>query len=130
MIKNILVTLLVVTSSSAMAEWVEIGGKLPDVVVYSNPATIRHENNMINMWVLHDFKTFQVSPKGKFYRSIRALGEYDCRNYKFKTLALSIHSGSMASGETLFQSNDPTDWMPVPPETTNEMLFNVACKKM
>src|SRR5258706_15525990 len=53
--KPVLILLLVVVSSSATSEWVEIG-KTDAYIYYVDPATIRRNGELVKMWSLLDFK--------------------------------------------------------------------------
>jgi hypothetical protein len=46
--KLILILLLAVLSSSAMAEWIKVGAN-DNSTIYADPATIRKEGNMVKM---------------------------------------------------------------------------------
>ena len=61
----ILITLLLLSSGPAYAEWVlvEKNNDLVEVMaVYADPDTIRRKGDLVTMWTLHDFKTMQTSP--------------------------------------------------------------------
>lgn len=51
--KAILMILLAVVSSSAVAEWVQFGGN-ETITIYVDPATIHKAGNMVKMWFLYD----------------------------------------------------------------------------
>ncbi|MCH6585257.1 MAG: hypothetical protein IH810_05440, partial [Proteobacteria bacterium] len=58
--KVILMILLAVVSSSAMAEWVEVAeSEAGTFIAYAESATIQKTDNIVNMWVLIDYNTTQ-----------------------------------------------------------------------
>jgi len=78
--KAILIMLLAVVSSSAMAEWVSLGESGDKTLTnYADPATIRKSGNRVKMWSLYDFKTVQVR-----FRSVRLQIEYDCKEEEYR----------------------------------------------
>lgn len=126
--KTILLMLLAVVSSSAAAAWVEFG-RYDDgnTIGYTDPATIRKEGSMAKMWALLDFKTVQVSAKGKPFMSARMQSEYDCKEPKMRVLYSAIHSENMAAGRAVASTSEPGKWRPVLPDSTLEDLRKFAC---
>ena len=75
----LLITLLVLSSGPAYAEWVRIGEN--DRSVGWADTAIRRSGDMVEMWVLFDYKSIQSSPRsGKRYFSEKAQREIDCRS--------------------------------------------------
>jgi hypothetical protein len=124
--KAVLMLLLGVLSSSAAAEWVEVGGN-ESATTYADPATIRRAGNMVRMWHLLDYAKARGIKGIKPHLSVRMLDEYDCAQERARTLSFSLHSGSMGEGEVVGASNNPGNWRPVPPDTLVETLRGFAC---
>jgi hypothetical protein len=122
--------LLLTFSSSAWAEWVEIGSAADDsFILYANPSTIRKNGSMVKMWILHDLVNGQ-GYRGKTYFSSRAQTECDCQGERFRILAFSSHSGKMGRGDTVYLDNTPSDpWSPVAPGSIAEIFWKFACGK-
>jgi len=110
--------------SSAAAEWVKVGGD-EDVTVYANPASIRKAGHMVKTWLLSDYKTPDVLQ----YLSRKYQHEYDCKEERFRTLYMAFHTGSMGEGTFDVMISEPVSWMPVPPDSTLEPLWQFACGK-
>ena len=56
-----LITLLVLNSGPAYAEWVSIdANNQRGRTVYTDPDTIRLKGDVVTMWSLHDYKTIQT----------------------------------------------------------------------
>ena len=124
--------MLVVVSSSAMAEWVEITMTYEGTItVYVDPATIRKSGNNVKMWRLADFNSVQeVSTDTKFL-SQKSQQEYDCKEEQTRTLYFSWHSENMGRGEIVHLDDEPDqNWSPVAPESANEFLWKFACGKL
>ena len=124
--KTILTMLLAVLSSSAVAEWIEVGGN-ETTAIYADPATIRKMGNMVKMWHLLDYMNTRGIEGFKPYISVKVQDEYDCKQERTRTLAISLHSGNMGEGEVLGTSTAPGNWRPVPPDTLVETLREFAC---
>ena len=91
-----LITLLVVSSVPAYAEWVEVAesGKSTN---YADLETIRRNGNFGKMWVLYDIKAIK-NYKGKSYLSLKAQVEYNCTEEQVRTLVEYRYSGQMGTG--------------------------------
>ena len=82
--KAILMMILAVVSSSAMAEWDKLGATNVSTV-YVEPTTIRKSVNKVKMWSLENFNSVQVVI-GKKYLSTKTQDEYDCKEEQYRTL--------------------------------------------
>jgi hypothetical protein len=120
------VLLLAAVSSSAAAEWAEIASN-PTFTTYANRMTIRKAGDRVRMWDLTDFRAVKVSASGKNYVSSKIEAEYDCKEWQFRILFFSDHSGKMGTGEVVYRDADPCRWQPVFPSTISEALWNIAC---
>ena len=103
--KTILMLLLAVVSSSAMAEWVYISQtekEEPLLATYADPDTIRKEGNTIKMWILHDFNALRLN-----FISSRIKEEYACKEKKQRILFMAFYTGHMGGGETIAIITDP-----------------------
>jgi hypothetical protein len=121
--KGLLLASLLVTSS-AWAEWVRLGGS-GDSTIYVDPASIRRDGDMRKAWDIVDLQTRSKSGAMSF----RGMNEYDCKNERRRALAVSAHSGSMASGDTLTSISDIGDWKEIPPNTANAAILKAVCDK-
>ena len=84
----LLTLMLVVISSSVMAEWVEVG-KSKNFIVYVDSASIRRSGNMVKVWSLHDYKIAQGSVP---YKSSTLEREHDCKEKQARQLFLVFYS--------------------------------------
>jgi Surface-adhesin protein E len=124
----LLITLLVLSSAPAYAEWVEIAATDYGMTVYVDPDTIRHEGNLVKMWELFDHKTTQTIGVGLFM-SLKDQREYDCTKGRFRVVTFTQFSGNMGSGKLGYSNSDETKWIPVAPQTMNQTLWKFACSK-
>ena len=129
--KVILMMLLTVMSSSAMAEWVFVAETEKEIegaealTVYADPDTIRKTGNRVKMWSLLDYN---MAEEELGTISVRQKEEYDCKEKQLRALFQSFHTGHMADGETVLIKNERGDWEPVLPDSAAEAVFEFACR--
>ncbi len=123
--------LLLTFSSSAWAEWVNIGsGADGSFIIYADPNTIRKNGSMVKMWELVDYVNAQVhKSSGRTYFSVKHQAEYDCQGERFRSLAYLSYSGKMGGGEPIYNDYDPGQWKPVAPGSVGEGLWELVCGK-
>ena len=128
MTRLLLITLLLLSSAPAYAEWVEVaeGGKF---TTYADPETIRGKGSFVKMWVLYNSKTIQTNQAGKSFLSLKAQNEYDCAEEQYRQLAEYLYSGSMGDGEMVYSNTDLAKWSPVMPSSLSQANLKFACKK-
>lgn len=124
--KIILMLLLAIVSSSALADWVRVGTTSGEEL-YANPASIRKAGNLARMWDMTNHKA-KKSFEGRWYQSVRGLSEYDCQQGVSRVLAFSLHSLSFGKGEVIFNDASPHDWFPIPPGSVVDAMRQFACK--
>lgn len=125
--KAILMMLLAVVSSSALAQLVEIGND-KTITIHADPATIQRVGNKVIMWEVGDFKGANVAG-GKSFRSMRKQQEYECKEKQIRTLRTILFSDSMGKGEVVHADHKPRNWEPISPGSYGDFLWRTACKK-
>jgi hypothetical protein len=135
----LLITLLVLSSVPAYAEWVVVEKDylLPGLqTVYVDPDTIRREGNLVTMWQLIDFKSMQGNAgMGPFgfgphrFLSTKTHKQFDCAGKRLRLLAFTEFSRGMGTGIPANGYVDSSNWLPVEPESINQALWGVACGK-
>lgn len=106
-----------------MAEWVKVAADVDEVTYYADPDTIRESGNMVKMWVMKDYKIAEKLG----VLSARSKHELDCNKKQYRNLFISLHSGHMGRGETLFIQNERGDWDEVPPDSIIGSVLDFAC---
>ena len=125
----LLTALLVLSSGPAYAEWVKVSGnEQGDMTVYVNPDTVRRKEEMVEMWVLFDFKTTHTVA-GHLMLSIKGQEEYDCDGKRRRVLTFSEFSGNMGGGKEINSTSQEGTWVPVAPESVVQTLWTFACGK-
>jgi hypothetical protein len=126
--KVILMLLLAIVSSSAMADWVAVDHN-KYATGYANPATIVKDGNIAKMWTLVDCKTTTFFSGGSPFMSIKSQEEFDCKERKLRTLVYTLHAVKMGEGEVIFRDSNPRKWEPVLPGSAMEDFLKIACGK-
>jgi hypothetical protein len=124
----LLITLLLLSSGPAYAEWMSLGESDAGTTVYADPATMRREGDLVKMEVLFDFKTIQTKA-GVSYLSAQAHMEYDCAEQRFGGHAVMYFSDNMGRGTLRDRSSAKGKWLPVSPGSLDHALWKLACGK-
>lgn len=120
--KRIVLTVLLVVSALARAQWVSFAEN-DAAHYYLDPKTVSMKGRLRQVWELQDLKE---SYRGA--NSFRTLVEYDCQTRKSRTLAFSVHTKTMAAGSTLESSTQPWDWQDIAPESASELVLRLLCQ--
>ena len=121
----LLILILTVISSSAIAEWAE-AGRSKNSIVYYDPATIRISGSKVIIWSLHDYKTARGQIE---YRSVTLESEYDCIKKQSRRLFLALYRKNMGTGTTVRKDVEPRSWLPIAAGTIKESMWKTACRK-
>ena len=129
----LLITLLVLSSVPAYAEWVAVEKHYlsPGLqTVHVDPDSIRREGNLVTLWQLIDFKWMQGNPRGTpRFLSTKTHKQFDCAKKRLRLLAFTEFSRPMGTGIRDDGYVDKGNWIPVEPESMNQALWEVACGK-
>ena len=123
----ILMVLLAVVSSNAMAEWESIDVD-DDSTTYIDKSTIRKHDQFAKMWTMFDYRKQQKDSHG-ISKSQTMLIEFDCDDEQFRFLAINYYSGKNGQGKSTFTNSKSSDFSPVPPHTKIQVAFDIACVK-
>jgi hypothetical protein len=126
--KLVLILMLAIASTSAMAEWtkVDLLSLKDGITHYVDLTTIIKAGNKAKMWQLND----NESAKTRVGRlSMKTQKEYDCGEEKIRTLTRTLFSGNMGTGVVRYSSGDrkPSNWSPVEPGSSVEVFWKIAC---
>lgn len=122
--KSFLLACLMLVTCPAWSEWVFFA-KSGDSDIYIDPTTIRKDGDRRIVWSLQDLSV--ADRDGELSR--RARSEYGCKDERTRFLSFSEHSGGMASGKTLYRSDDPGQWKNVAPGTVGALFLAYLCAK-
>jgi len=125
MTRLLLITLLVLSSGPAYAEWVSIG-TTDKVILYIDLDTIRRKGDRVRLWHLHDFKTVETV-NGDSILSIKMQSEIECLEERIRMLAGHSFSSNMGGGEVVYSDTDEKKWEPIVPDSSNQALWKVVC---
>ena len=123
--RTLLLISICFVTGSAWADWVRVTGNA-ELTYYIDPATIRKDGNLRKVWSILDLKE---PDKKSGELSSRTRQEYDCKEERYRFLSMTEHSGQMATGNTLKNINEPSEWWDVPPKSMNEIVLKAVCSK-
>ena len=124
-----LITLLLVSSGPANAEWVSIdANNQRGRTVYTDPDTIRLKGDVVTMWSLNDYRTRQTMGSTS-YLSSKVQTEYDCAEERIRTLASTFFSGNMGSGDVVYSIAKEGEWQLLEPGSLGQSEWEIACDK-
>jgi hypothetical protein len=122
--KTIMLSLLLLASGAACAEWVVAAGT-NEYTVYIDPATIRKDGNLRKVWEIHDHN--QPKQNGEMSRLVKY--EYDCKTERRNLLSISTHAEPIGKGKTIWSPGSAIaiDWREIPPGTDAWAVLNRVC---
>jgi hypothetical protein len=124
-----LITLLVLSSGPAYAEWVSSSANNQSGrTVYTDPDTVRLKGDVVTMWSLNDYKTKQRMGNTS-YLSYKVQTEYDCAEERIRKLESTFFSGNMGSGVVVYSITKEGKWQQVEPGSLGQSEWDVACDK-
>jgi hypothetical protein len=123
----LLLTLLLLSSGPAYAEWVKINEN-DTFTVYVDPGTIHRKGDLVKMWMLYDYKTLQ-SATGVAHLSDSIQLEANCIEKLQRRLAYTWWSGNMRGGNVVFNHSGEGNWIPIGPGTVGHTVWSFACGK-
>jgi hypothetical protein len=126
----LLITLLVLSSIPAYAEWVAVEKDylIPGLqTLYVDPDTISREGNLVTMWQLIDFKWMQGGRSPTRFSSAKTHKQFVCAENRLRLLAFTEFSRGMGTGIPADGYVDTGNWLSVEPESINHALWEVAC---
>lgn len=126
MARLILLTLTLLGSVPAYAEWVLVSSS-ENMIVYMDPDTVRRKENIVKVWDLEDFKTLQTRGAISFL-STKSLMMYDCTEEQYRILAIYEYPGQMGSGTPVSSFTDPSKWVPVMPGSVGYVKWRILCE--
>lgn len=106
--KDILMLLLAVVSSNAMAAWVQSSGGM-HYSYYYDPATISGNGNIAQMFTMYDYEKPITLGAGKMM-SKTMQNEYHCKKEMFRSVTISGYSGNMGGGKVIVTIKGDDKW--------------------
>jgi len=121
--KTLLLTLVLLVTSSAWADWVPVAGNAT-AEVYVDLTSVRKDGNLRKVWKLMNFKQ-----RDKFgYMSYRSRGEYDCKEERYRFLAIIAHTNAMGEGGVGYNEPfPPSPWREIAPGNSDEDILKLVC---
>ena len=126
MLRVILMMLLSVVSSSAMAEWTPFDTGTS--TEYVDLESIQKSGSRVKIWFLTNFEE-PIEAGSLKVSSMKHQVEFDCEERQIRGLYMSFHSGRMGEGGIVDQTLKVGEWMPIVPSSVNSVEAKIACGK-
>jgi hypothetical protein len=123
--QTLLALLLVLTTSSAVAEWSQVARSVEATIFYDRDS-LRKSGSMVKMWTLTNFTSTEVI-EGKSHRSAKSHYEYDCAEERYRLLATIFYELPGGNGKVTASEASLGPWYPVAPQSMAQRLWKVAC---
>ena len=125
---KLILMMLTVASSSAMADWVKVFTSEDNKMNYYADPPSKHDSqvNTVTMWSLNDLNAAR-SLDSKPYLSLVLEKEYNCKDKQDRLLYSAYHSGNMGGREVLLTKYEDKKWAPIQPNTPSDALWEIAC---
>jgi hypothetical protein len=133
----ILCFIAVIFSSSAIAEWTQLGDEVVKSVGMDTGRGVKtfvmrdgidKTGQWVVMWTLRDYES-PVKVRGKKHFSSKSLEEYDCKNMEYKTLSFYWFSRQRAKGVVVYSETYHGDMRPIIPNSIANASWKIACGK-
>lgn len=128
----ILYSILILFTSSATADWLQIQdfvGKGRDIKVFVDTETISRHGDRVTMWSLINYAG-AIEVGEKEHISSKELNEYDCKDRQYRILALYWYSDRDAEGEMIYDDTAPGPMKPIIEDSVYDRAMEIACGKM
>jgi len=100
-----------------------------DTMVYMKPAQSGGSGKLRRVWTAYD-SAHPLQRGGLTFRSVKALGEFDCVRRMSRVLEETFHEApSLASEGRKIPGWIPTDWQPVEPGSVGAIRMAYACQE-
>ena len=125
--KLVALILFLLSSTSAWAEWTR-AARTDTAILYIDRATIHQQGDLVQMWTLSDYQTFQQVGGNRFL-SAKYQYELDCDGGRFRLLYFAWYTEHMGGGEAVAMQEGSKKWQPVGSDTEAEIFWRIACKR-
>lgn len=129
MTRLFLITLLMVDSGPAYAEWLWASANdVQGLTIYVDPDSIQRKGDLVTLWQLYDYKAVQTVA-GNSFLSSKAQRQFDCGSQRTKLLAFTHFTGNMGNGNRVLTDSNEAEWKSVAPGSVGHVLWRFACSK-
>lgn len=126
----LLILVLILSSTPAMAEWSAVDSpyQTPGLrTIYIDLTTIRHNGPFVSVSELMEYRLQQGGITGRRFRSAMSQKEFNCPAQKYRFLTYTDFVGSMGTGDARNGIVDFGAWHAIDPESVNQTLWELLC---
>ena len=118
----VLMLLLVLATSPALAQWVKVDDK-DNAIHYIDRATLAKSGDVRRFWVTQYLR--EKDPEGEISR--RALLEYDCAGRRFRYLSIAKHSARTGGSRAPSPESSPKKSAYIPTPIDDKTVQGIVC---
>lgn len=104
----------------------------PDSVYWIHHSSRVRNGSIVGVWLIGNFTRPRPGITGS-YQSERRFVEYHCASRRVRSVSFSYFAEFSARGAEIIVHVPPLaaseHWDPVPPESPNEKIMNIACRR-
>jgi hypothetical protein len=130
--KALITVALLLSSQTAMSEWIEYHSSdgADAVKYYLDADSIRMKGYIVEVSGLMDFTNPRDAANGSQYMSAKSQQKFDCQNKKFTYTYIGFWSEKLAKGDEVFSADYPTgDYYPIQEDSIGEYIFKQVCPR-
>ena len=125
--QNFLCLCLALVSHTACAQW-QMLGRNEDLRLFIDTASAQRQGDIATVWQMIDYTSAQWLG-ADVVMSVRHLVEYNCKSRHVRTIGALAFSEQMGVGRQVFSERTPqAEWAEIPPASTGESLWKLACR--
>ena len=121
--------MLLFTSQSVSAAWVDIGSGTSTTSFFIDPDTLQKNGNFVRVWTKHEYSSPRQNAANATFQSESFYTEFDCKEKKYRALSSNTYAESQLRGGIISSKTTPNPWTFVPPDTIANVMLNIVCKK-
>ena len=122
---NFVIVLLLLSSTQAYAEWLELISDDKRSVYIETDLIIPYLTDRKMAKELHEYKV----ARNDGATSLRIRSDYDCKKRMFRTLAVDRVAGEMGVGKIISLSDEPSKWKKIKKTDGLSKVLDFVCKK-
>ena len=122
---NFVIVLLLLSSTQANAEWLELISDDKRSVFIETELIIPYLTDRKMAKELHEYKV----ARNDGATSLRIRSDYDCKKRRFRTLAVDRVAGEMGVGKIISLNDEPSKWEKIKVKDSLSKVFDFVCKK-
>lgn len=120
--------LAVAMSCHAATKWEQVSDDAA-TTVFVDKTSLKKTGKTVKMWVMANFKDPAVNGEGASTKSFKMRKEFDCSKNTHRVLNMVGYAETQGEGAITGQINQTSDYLPVAPDSKDDALAQIACRR-